>query len=85
MAPMVTRVEMPDLQVSKRVRYEGQLKEEGVLLQPKDFKAWRSKLDKLKQVVRRAHPNEIHVHSSSFTMTKRKPRAATNDAVRINS
>ena len=32
MAPMVTRVEMPDLQVSKRVRYEGQLKEEGVLL-----------------------------------------------------
>ena len=46
-------------------------------MKPKDFKAWRSKLDKLKQVVRVANPTELSIHQSRFTMSKR--RAMTQD------
>lgn len=37
------------------------MQEDKMLLPPKDFKAWRSKLDKLKQVVRQTNPNEIQL------------------------
>ena len=43
-----------------------------MLLKPANFKEWRSKLDKLKQVVRRHNPSELQVHASAFTMTKRR-------------
>ena len=48
LASMVTKVAPQDLVVSKKVRYEARLKDDKVLLPPTDFKAWRSKLDKLK-------------------------------------
>ena len=72
LAPMTTKVTDNDLVLSKRVRYESQFKEEGVLLRPTDFKQWRSKLDKLKQVVRVANPNELYIHKSQFTMDYRR-------------
>ena len=49
-----------------------------MLLPPKDFKAWRSKLDKLKQVVRQTNPNEIQLGQSQFTMSKRPPRGQSH-------
>ena len=58
MAPMVTNVKKPfnPLTDARKTRFEAQFKESGVLLEPKEFKAWRSKLDKLKQVVRVVNP-----------------------------
>ena len=72
LAPMVIKPAPLDLNVSKKVRYQSQFREQGVLLKPANFKEWRSKLDKLKQVVRRHNPSELQVHSSAFTMTKRR-------------
>ena len=61
MAPMVTKVDPGDYLPAniKRTRYENKMQEDRMLLPPSDFKAWRSKLDKLKQVVRRPNPSEI--------------------------
>jgi len=42
---MVMHVRDKDLVFNKKVRYESQLKEDRVLLQPSEFKEWRSKLD----------------------------------------
>ena len=66
MAKLVTNVNATDFMPAKqkKIRYENKLHEEKVLLPPKDFKAWRSKLDKLKQVVRRTNPSEIQLHQS---------------------
>jgi len=61
MAPFVTKA-LVDLQVNTKVRYNSQFKEQGVLLKPKDFKEWATKLDKLKQVVRVANPSELSIH-----------------------
>lgn len=55
-----------------------------MLMPPKDFKAWRSKLDKLKQVVRRANPSEIQLQQSQFVMSKRVP-AGRSTSVGQNS
>jgi len=71
MASFVTRARV-DYQINPKVRYSSQFKEQGMLLKPKDFKAWTSKLDKLKQVVRVANPSELFIHQSQFTMTKRR-------------
>ena len=86
LAPMVIRPAPLGLNVSKKVRYQSQFKEQGVLLKPANFKEWRSKLDKLKQVVRRHNPSELQVHASAFTMTKRRAltvagRAAANTLI----
>ena len=71
MAPFVTKPDK-DFFISKKVKYDSKLKQEGVIMEPKNFKAWASKLDKLKQVVRVANPSEMCVHQSRFTMTKRR-------------
>ena len=49
-----------------------------MLLEPAQFKKWRSKLDIVKQVVRRPHPAELAIQASAFVMAKRK-RAKTID------
>jgi len=45
MAPMVTRTAAPDFLLDSRVRGQSRMREDGVLLKPAEFKAWRSKLD----------------------------------------
>ena len=58
------------------------MKDDGILLPPTDFKAWRGKLDKLKQVVRRTtNPSEIQIHQSKFMMTKRSRAATLNSQI----
>lgn len=74
---VVAPTKMPDNTQSRRTRYMSQLRDRGVLLKPKDFREWRSKLDVLKQVVRVQAPQELHIHSSKFVMSKR--RALTID------
>lgn len=48
MAPMVTKVNPADFLVNKKIRYEAKLKDEKVIVPPKEFQAWRSRLDTLK-------------------------------------
>ena len=50
-----------------------------MLLPPKDFQAWRSKLDQLKQVVRIANPSELSIHRNQFTMLKKKEGITDDD------
>ena len=62
MAPFVVR---PDVDLSKygrKVRQNAKFKDEGVLMKPKNFKAWASKLDKLKQVVRVSNLADLNIH-----------------------
>ena len=61
MAPLVTKATV-DFQLSKKVKYQSKFKDEGVIMQPSDFKAWATKLDKLKQVVRVARPHDLSIH-----------------------
>lgn len=62
MAPFVVKPDIDLHSFSKKVRYNAKLKDEGVLMEPKNFKAWATKLDKLKQVVRTANPSDLSIH-----------------------
>lgn len=77
---MVTRPNDSGALFSKKVRYQSQLKDEGVLLEGGHFKAWRSKFDQLKQVVRQPRPTELHIHKSKFEMSKRRPAGKETDS-----
>ena len=44
MAPMKTRIDKED-ELTKRVRYQSQMKNERVLLDPTEFTSWKTKLN----------------------------------------
>ena len=50
------------------------MKDIGLLMEPKDFKQWRSRFDVLKQIVRKPNPNDLTYMKAKFSM---KPRASS--------
>lgn len=60
MAPMKTKVEKGDI-LDKRFRHETQMKDDGMLLEANDFVEWKTKIDKLKQIVRQHQPTDLVV------------------------